>query len=53
MICDRPDMGPKEILSTGPRVRRDATERTVVARIAWSRVVHAITCAGMQWVKPT
>ena len=25
MICDRPDMGPNEILSTVPRVRRDAT----------------------------
>ena len=25
MICDRPDKGPNDILSTGPRVRRDAT----------------------------
>ena len=25
MLCDRPDRGPNEILSTGPRVRRDAT----------------------------
>ena len=29
MICDRPDMGPNDILSTGPRVRRDATGRTL------------------------
>ena len=25
MNCDRPDRGPREILSMGPRVRRDAT----------------------------
>ena len=29
MICDRLDRGPNDILSTGPRVRRDATACSV------------------------